>query len=258
MKKLFIFIIIYLLLGLNAFSGVDEEFNQANELYRLEKYQQAQEIYLSLTEQGMASSDLFYNLGNVYYKINQIGRARLWYERALKLDPADKDLRANLQFIKAQLIDKAREAEPNMFLKPFLLLERFSSLNRMARLAAIIYQHIIWILILGLFFQKVRRKQARLISVLLVTAVLIIIPLIHSIYLEAHPQAVITAKEAVVSSGPGSDFSQQFTLHAGTKVSLEQLYEGYYEITLLVPETEEINRNKLLTGWIKADQLGRI
>ena len=76
-----------------------EQMAKANESYEGGEYAQALEIYERLVEEGAVDPDLFYNLGNAYYKEGQPGRAVLYYKRALRLAPRDNDARTNLQLV---------------------------------------------------------------------------------------------------------------------------------------------------------------
>ena len=75
----------------------DSVFAKGNQSYMQGKYQQAMGEYLRIVKQGKVSSELYYNLGNSYFKINQNALAILYYEKALKLNPAHADARFNLR-----------------------------------------------------------------------------------------------------------------------------------------------------------------
>ena len=77
----------------------------ADSLYAAEHYQQAAQCYESVLKNGV-SADLYYNLGNCYYRMDDMTRAVLNYERALLLSPGDRDVRLNLQMARSKTIDK--------------------------------------------------------------------------------------------------------------------------------------------------------
>ena len=84
---------------------------QANEAYEQEDFKKAIELYeTALKEQGK-SADLYYNLGNAYYKDNHYAEAILNYERALLLSPGDEDVRFNLDMAKSHITDKIEPVE---------------------------------------------------------------------------------------------------------------------------------------------------
>ena len=78
----------------------------ADALYEKEQYRDAVEAYETLMKQGGVAAEVYYNLGNCYYKLDEIPLAVLNYERAFLLDPGDADIRANLALARGKTIDK--------------------------------------------------------------------------------------------------------------------------------------------------------
>ena len=104
MKKIFIYLLLAVT-GITVSYG-QETLTQANEAYAQEDYIKAIELYeQTLKEQGV-SSDLYYNLGNAYYKHNEFAKAILNYERALLLNPGNEDARFNLDMANTHIVDK--------------------------------------------------------------------------------------------------------------------------------------------------------
>ncbi len=75
-----------------------EEFAQGNKFYEDRDYESAIRMYRAVLDQGVESAEVHFNLGNAYFKAGDLGRAVLSYLRAQRLDPADDDIRANLDF----------------------------------------------------------------------------------------------------------------------------------------------------------------
>jgi tetratricopeptide (TPR) repeat protein len=92
---------------LRAADEADTTFARANADYTAGKYTSAIEGYESLVKNGHWNASVFYDLGNAYFRKNDLGRAILNYERALALDPAQPEARANLQLVR----DRARALE---------------------------------------------------------------------------------------------------------------------------------------------------
>jgi tetratricopeptide (TPR) repeat protein len=90
-------------------------FQQANQLYQQGKVVEAKDLYETIVRNGYVSGDLYYNLGNAYYKAGNIPRAILFYERALRLIPNDDDLRHNLQLANLMITDRIEPA-PKLFI----------------------------------------------------------------------------------------------------------------------------------------------
>ena len=74
--------------------------DQAAKAYEQEHYQEALALYMQMEKKEGTSSQLFYNMGNTYYRLKNTSRAILYYERALLLDPTNKDARFNLDFVR--------------------------------------------------------------------------------------------------------------------------------------------------------------
>ena len=68
--------------------SITNTFEEANKLYNQSEYQLSIDKYLEIVDTGYHSSELYFNLGNCYYKINQVANSILYYERALKLNPS--------------------------------------------------------------------------------------------------------------------------------------------------------------------------
>ena len=85
---------------------------KANQLYLANDFAGARDEYLKITGSGYESSELFYNLGNTYYKLGQIAPAILYYERSLLLNPGDEDTRFNLTLANQLVVDKINPVKP--------------------------------------------------------------------------------------------------------------------------------------------------
>ena len=104
------------LCGLVSFSQTPNElFSTANQLYKTGKYQEASKVYLSIEKQGLQSADLYFNLGNCYYKLSKVAPSIYYYEKALKINPAYEDAISNLAFAKRMTIDIVEELPKTVF-----------------------------------------------------------------------------------------------------------------------------------------------
>ena len=80
--------------------------DRADSAYQAEDYALAAQFYNQATTDDGTSSDLYYNLGNTYYRLGKNAQAILAYERALRLDPSNADARANLDYVNERIVDK--------------------------------------------------------------------------------------------------------------------------------------------------------
>lgn len=95
--------------------AAEDLFKKANQHYMQEEYSTAIDLYEELTEQGFQSSELYYNLGNAYFKSNLIPSAILNYERAKRLAPGDEDINFNLKIANLQTVDKIEKMPAPFF-----------------------------------------------------------------------------------------------------------------------------------------------
>ena len=99
------FIIMFLVFGCNFLfaqndlENINNIFKNANDLYNKGSYIEANNLYLNLISSNVVSKDLYYNLASSYYEINSNGYAVLWYERALNIEPFDKEIKNNINKI---------------------------------------------------------------------------------------------------------------------------------------------------------------
>jgi tetratricopeptide (TPR) repeat protein len=104
MMKKFIYTIMFAALSLAVSAQTDKI--AADSAYVKGDYKAAIEIYESLAANNGESADVYYNLGNAYYKSENIAKAVLNYERALLLNPDDEDIRFNLELARSKTVDK--------------------------------------------------------------------------------------------------------------------------------------------------------
>lgn len=115
MKKILFLLLI--ITNTIASQTTSESFASANDLYKNEKFEQAITLYKKIELQGFVSSELYYNLGNSYYKINKVGPSIYYYEKALKLNPLNEDVKNNLVFAKRLALDNIEELPKTVFQK---------------------------------------------------------------------------------------------------------------------------------------------
>jgi tetratricopeptide (TPR) repeat protein len=246
MKKLLI-IIILVFAAVAVRSQVSEYqslLQQANQFYADNQYGQAIENYEKILASNYESSVLYFNLGNAYFKNQDIPSAILNYEKALKLDPTDPDIRFNLALANSRIIDKI-EPLPEFFIKSWWKSVRNSlSSNQWAKfgLAALIL-----ILVSAFLFITSRSILIRKISFWAGTFFALI--MLFSFLLSASSfrnyhqsnAAIIFTPTVTVKSSPNDNSVDLFVIHEGTKVFITDHIEGWSEIKLE-------NGN---VGWLK-------
>ena len=117
-------LLILLFFGLNSIfsnesieqKSLIDSFEKANLLYNNAQYVESLENYKKIIDSGYQSAAIFYNMGNCYYKINDVANAILFYERSILINPADEDVRNNLQMVRNSLIDDIDQVPESFFI----------------------------------------------------------------------------------------------------------------------------------------------
>lgn len=103
--KQFIFALFVVLVAMTV-RAQENIINQADQAYTNEDYPQALELYIDAMRLQGTSPQLYFNIGNTYYRLGDLGHAILYYKKALKLDPTFKDAQTNLEFTQTKVIDR--------------------------------------------------------------------------------------------------------------------------------------------------------
>ena len=207
----------------------------ANQNYEIGQFEPAIAGYEAIIAAGVRNSDIYYNLGNAYFKQGDLGRAILNYRRAQRLAPSDADIAANLAVARAQTIDRLEVPPEGVLVDVFEIAEGWLTLNQAAILALVL-----WFLSCiyaggAIFWPRLRHFLG---GVLVIQAIFLVIGLAsmaNRIYKEQQfPAAVIVAQEVDVTSGPGDSkqYLVEFNLHAGAEVSLLEHRPGWRRVTL--------------------------
>ena len=109
--KQFYLILVVLVLAGNLFAKSSELFEQGNKAYQAGDFATAKDRYEGLVKEGNGGLALSLNLGNTYYRLGQMGRARLWYERALEAAPRDEDARYNRDIVRERVGEKETDTD---------------------------------------------------------------------------------------------------------------------------------------------------
>ncbi len=219
MKK----IVIYLLCvvaGLTAAYG-QESLTRANEAYAQEDYIKAIELYEQTAREHGVSSDLYYNLGNAYYKHNEFAKAILNYERALLLNPGNEDARFNLDMANTHIVDKI-DPVGRFFLSVWIdSMRSYLSSNTWAVIGIIAFFLFIGGCYLYLFTRSVRLKKIGFFGGIVVLLVAIMANCFAwglNEKKEIRNEAIVFDATVSVKSSPAESGTDLFVLHEGTKV----------------------------------------
>ena len=200
--------------------------DKANALYESGDYASAIETYQQVIDGGMRHSAVYYNLGNAYCRSGDLGRAVLNYERARRLAPRDEDIRANLAFARTQVADQLPIAEDGAVWAALTGWHRALTVNEIAWVAWALFVALCALGVVG-FLSHRRRPGLISASVIGIVLALALASLGFKVYGLNQDHAVIVAPEVGVYSGPDDTYMLEFTLHAGTMMTIEEEREDW-------------------------------
>lgn len=196
---------------------------KANDAYSLGEWQKALELYESVENAGYLSDRLFYNMGNTYYKMGDNARAILYYERALRLNPSNKDAANNIKIAQLHTLDKI-EVLPEFVLVTWVrnIRDSFSS-NSWAVAGIVLLAVVLTLLLLYRFAGSVvLRKFSFVAAVLFCLLTLASFAFSWSMLKRAKSQesAIVVSAVSNIKSSPDANGNNIFILHNGTKVDV--------------------------------------
>ena len=173
-----------------------------------------------MLKQGVSTS-LYYNLGNAYYRMDEIPRAVLNYERALLLSPGDPDVRFNLQMARSKTIDKITPESEMFFVTWYHSLVNLTSVDGWARVALVSLALAIVLALLYLFAGAVWLRKLGFFGAFALLVVFVLANVLAHVQRQnftSRSGAIIMAPAATVKSTPSGQGTDLFILHEGTKV----------------------------------------
>jgi tetratricopeptide (TPR) repeat protein len=250
MKKL-IFILFFFGGIINANAQPENLLKEANNLYAANQFDKAIKVYENIVNQGLESSELYFNLGNAYYKNGQLTKAILYYERAKLLSPNDDAIQFNLDLVNQFVVDKIEPLPIPFFLKwGQSILNMFTS-NGWAYINIFTF---ILMLVLAGFFVFARTIQIKKSSFSLAIAFLalslfsFVLAGKQNSKLTHRNSAIIFSPTVTVKSSPDESGTDLFVVHEGLKVEIKEEIGGWADIKL-----EDGN-----AGWVKKGVFERI
>ncbi|WP_134355498.1 tetratricopeptide repeat protein [Flavobacterium psychrophilum] len=219
-------------------------FDKGNNLYQKGNYQEAITVYESVVKSGQQSAELYFNLGNCYYKLNKVAPVIFNFEKALLLNPNDSEIRNNLAFAQKMTIDEVVETPKVGFAK---IIRDFTSSYHYDTWAwiAIVFSVLFLICFVGYYFSNTTMLKriffTSMLFILLFAMVSVFAGFFEKNQSNNDRPAIVFADITLVKSEPKSTAQDAFVLHAGTKVFVLESLNNYKKIQLL----------DLKEGWIE-------
>lgn len=246
MKKL-LFLLLIITNAVIA-QNANELFNSANDLYKNDKFNEAIELYKKIEAKSLVSSELYYNLGNSYYKLNKVGPSIYYFEKALILNPLNEDVLNNLIFAKRLALDNIEELPKTVFQKFNINYLQKLSYNQWS-MVLIGFAFLASLLFLLYYFSHTPSRKrfffvTSLLSLIFLAITLIITINQYSFFIN-NKEAIVFAEKTEVRNAPTLNSEEVFTLHEGTKVIVLDAIDNWKKI--------KIADGKL--GWIISDEI---
>ena len=243
----FVLMILMLMpLSVNAITkqNADDEYAKGN-------YQQAIKDYQEILKTGV-SSEIYYNLGNAYYRTDNITQALLAYERALQLSPGDNDIRFNLQYARSKTIDKITPETEMFFVTWYNSLVNFTSVDRWANTAIVSIVMALLLILVFLFAPQMWARKSGFYG----SAVFLLLFAFANLFafqqkheLETKQGAIVIAPTVNVKKTPAASGTDVFVIHEGTRVDITDRGMKQWRGIKLADGRE---------GWLKTSQIEEI
>jgi tetratricopeptide (TPR) repeat protein len=243
---------IFLLLSFFSYANDSQsDYRKANGYYQKQDFDNAIKTYEALIKEGYVSKEVYYNLGNSYYKTGNVSHALLNYERAHKLSPDDEDINFNIKIASLKVVDKM-DAVPEIFYKRWL---KSIALQFTTETWTIIFLAGIWLMFIFLAVYVVAssaslKKSGFIFAIIFLALNIGVFALAQKSYsmMYVDQQAIIMSSSVYVKSSPDEKGSDQFILHEGTKVDVLDEFADWKKIRIANGSI----------GWIKQEEIGII
>lgn len=231
-------VILHLGVLLISFLGISQNnhlFEKGKDHYRDGEYQNAIVAWEEILTHNEASANLYFNLGNAYYKQQQIGPAIYYYEKALQYAPNDSEIKNNLSFAENARIDIIEPLPQSVFSKWYQNVIGLFSYDGWAILSIIGSLGFVALFLSYYFSHRERIKRIFFVAAsifLIVMGVSFAMASLSHRQAERDRPAIIFAEEVEVKSEPSLSSSTIFQLHEGTKVQIIAEDGDWYRIRL--------------------------
>ena len=200
-------------------------FLEASQAYDANRPADAAALYGKLVDEGYKSKELYYNLGNAYFKIGKLGLAVVNYRRALQMAPRDPDIQANLRFA----LQSTSASTPNYSAVTRLLFKL--SLPEWILLAVFAYWTSAIVLAVLLVLRNHRIVLARALTALLALLILSVAGILNMCITHRAPELVVVEPRQQALYAPLEGSKAHFALPEGSIVRMEEQSGTWLKVT---------------------------
>ena len=243
--------LVYIVVFITSLGFAQSGFEKGNVLYQKGDYEQAIQAYESVLDSHQQSVELYFNLGNCYYKLNKVAPSIYNYEKALVLAPEDADIINNLKFAQKLTIDEVKEVPKVGFAK---LVRDFTGMYHYNTWAWIsIFSGLLFLgFFIGYYFSPATLSKRIFFIGMFMWLIFLSLSIGAGIFEKNHfaneRPAIVFAEVVEVKSEPQKASPATFVLHEGTKVFVEETLSKWKKIEL-TDGTE---------GWIENEAIREV
>lgn len=244
---LIIFLLLTALPGL-ARDSADNRFARGSEFFSAGDYSKALEEWTGLYNTGYHSAELEYNIGNAYFKLNNVPGAILFYERALLKKPSDEDIRYNLQIARTLVVDRLEEIPELFFVRWYNFMSLLLASNSWAIISLVTF--ILCLVFISIYFYTSNYKFK--VTGFWLAIIALVISLFSMAFSFRNKSLVYESNKAIIfapvvngKGSPDESGTDLFVIHEGLKVTIEDEVGDWREIRL--PDGNK--------GWVPSNSL---
>lgn len=224
---------------------------QAAKAYNSKKYTEAIAAYNKIIAGGYESYSLYYNLGNAYFRNNELAQAVLYYEKALKLEPNNEDILYNIEVVNSKLVDKVEKVPELFYKKWWKQIVNMLSIDTLALVSLLLLT--LSIILIAIYIAAVNIMIRKICfwggaMLLLLFGISITAASQRNHYIVNQHEAIVFTANVNIKSSPDENSKDIFVLHEGIKVILLDEVSDWQEIRIANGSV----------GWIKNSDLRKI
>lgn len=243
MKKLILFMVLAFSAGVMFGENDKGLWDEAARLYSEKNYEEAVGAYQQLARHG-ESAPLYYNYANALFKAGYTGKAILYYERALRLDPSNEDIKYNLEFANLSKTDKIDHIEPFFVVVWYRNITNLLTSNMWAYVSLVLFL-LAMVMFLVYRFGKILPLRKAAFGLFIAFFAFYLVSMGHALYsrnmVVNNPEAIVMVGSETARSTPDDSGTEVFVIHEGTKVQVKNS----------VLEWSEVKLEDGKVGWIK-------
>lgn len=251
MKKVFIILLLALSAGLASADDNKILLEEANKKYSEDNFDQAIGLYQKVIENGMESAAVYFNLGNAYFKINNMPSAILYYEKAKKLRPNDEDILHNLEIANSRTVDKIENVPEIFYIRWWKNLLYAFTVDDWAVISLVsfglLFLMLLFFLLTNRYWLKKFSFWLGILFIVVSATTWMLANQKYKTFTEDH-QAIVFTPTLTVKSSPSETSIDLFVIHEGTRVQITNHIGEWYEVKIANGSV----------GWLKENDIRKI